>query len=62
MIVGTGLAEPEPLEKFNWLMHLQHVRGEVGASKQLIAKEIAKSQGRHEYAYFKQVKCCGGFV
>ncbi|KAL1502259.1 hypothetical protein ABEB36_007425 [Hypothenemus hampei] len=46
--------EPAPMEKFNWLIHLQHVRGEIGACKELIKEEIARNQGKHEYVYFKQ--------
>lgn len=44
-----------PLEKLNWLIHLQHVRGENGACKELINREIAKSNSRNEYAYYKKV-------
>lgn len=45
-----------PLEKLNWLIHLQHVRRESGACKELIKREITKSNGRNEYAFFKKVK------
>ncbi|XP_063905055.1 Bardet-Biedl syndrome 4 protein [Zophobas morio] len=46
--------EPNPLEKLNWLIHLQHVRGETQQCKELIKSEIKKSGGRNEFAYFKQ--------
>lgn len=51
-----------PLEKLNWLMHLQHVRRESAACKELIKKEIAKSNGRNEYAFFKKVKIYIAYV
>lgn len=44
-----------PLERLNWLIHLHHVQGEIGACKELIRREIDKSNGRNEYAFFKQV-------
>lgn len=47
--------EPNPLEKLNWLIHLQHVRGEIAQCKNLIKNEIKRSGGRNEFAYFKQV-------
>lgn len=47
-------AEPTPLEKLNWLIHIQHVRGETEACKELIKEEIRKSSGRNEFAYFKE--------
>ncbi|CAG9767979.1 unnamed protein product [Ceutorhynchus assimilis] len=46
--------EPDPMEKLNWLIHLQHIRGEIGVCKQLIDSEISRSQGKNEYVYFKQ--------
>lgn len=54
--MATALFEPDPLEKLNWLIHLQHVRGEITKCKELIAKEIVRSGGKHEYAQFKKVK------
>ncbi|XP_066249530.1 Bardet-Biedl syndrome 4 protein-like [Euwallacea similis] len=46
--------EPTAMEKLNWLIHLQHMRGEINSCKDLIKNEIARSQGRNEYVYFKQ--------
>ncbi|KAF5272417.1 hypothetical protein FQA39_LY07885 [Lamprigera yunnana] len=50
----TVVCERRPLEQLNWLIHLQHVRGEISKCKDLIKREITKSNGKHEYAYFKQ--------
>lgn len=47
--------EPNSMEKFNWLLHLQHVRGETEACKTLIKEGIATSKGKNEYVYFKEV-------
>ncbi|XP_066157779.1 Bardet-Biedl syndrome 4 protein-like isoform X2 [Euwallacea fornicatus] len=46
--------EPAAMEKLNWLIHLQHVRGEINSCKDLIKNEIARSQGKNEYVYYKQ--------
>lgn len=43
------------MEKYNWLINQQHVRGEIGACKELINSEIARSNGKNEYIFFKQV-------
>ncbi|EFA07311.1 Bardet-Biedl syndrome 4 protein homolog-like Protein [Tribolium castaneum] len=48
------MPEPNPLEKLNWLIHFQHVRGEIVQCKNLIKNEIKRSGGRNEFAYFKQ--------
>lgn len=60
--VGTSeLAEEFPsIEKFNWLINLLHVRGDTPACKELIKKEIKRSNGKNEFAYFKQV--CIGYI
>ncbi|XP_056640273.1 Bardet-Biedl syndrome 4 protein [Diorhabda sublineata] len=42
------------LDKFNWLIHLQHVTGGIQTCKFLISKEIERSKGRNEFALFKQ--------
>ncbi|CAH1101421.1 unnamed protein product [Psylliodes chrysocephalus] len=42
------------LEKFNWLIHLQHVTGRIQACKSLIIKEIERSKGKNEFALYKQ--------
>lgn len=47
--------EPNPSEKLNWLLHLQHVRGETEQCKESIKNEIKRSGGRNEFACFKQV-------
>ncbi|KAF5308143.1 hypothetical protein FQR65_LT06322 [Abscondita terminalis] len=52
--MATAFFEPQPLEQLNWLIHLQHVRGEIAKCKELIKSEIKKSNGKHEYAFFKQ--------
>ncbi|KAK5647586.1 hypothetical protein RI129_002478 [Pyrocoelia pectoralis] len=52
--MGTAIFEPSPLEQLNWLIHLQYVRGEVTKCKELIRRQIKKSNGKHEYAFFKQ--------
>lgn len=46
-------SEPPPIEKLNWLIHLQHVRGETAQCKELIKIEISKTNGKSEYAYYK---------
>lgn len=46
---------PLPEERLNWLIHVQHVRGEVGACRELIKRVIEGGRGRNEYAFFKQV-------
>ncbi|CAH1365097.1 unnamed protein product [Tenebrio molitor] len=46
--------EPNPSEKLNWLLHLQHVRGETEQCKESIKNEIKRSGGRNEFACFKQ--------
>ncbi|KAJ8935453.1 hypothetical protein NQ314_012873 [Rhamnusium bicolor] len=46
--------EPSPFEKLNWLVHLQHVRGEITACNELIKREIDRSNGKNEYAFYKQ--------
>ncbi|KAK9875507.1 hypothetical protein WA026_007901 [Henosepilachna vigintioctopunctata] len=46
--------EPAPTEKLNWLIHLQHVRGDTETCKELIKKEIVNSEGRNEFLFFKQ--------
>lgn len=48
--------EPNPPEKLNWLIHLQHVRGETATCKELIKEEIKRSEGKNEFAFFKQVE------
>lgn len=48
-------AEPNPLEKLNWFIHLQHVRGETRACKELIKSEIKGNGSTNEFAYYKQV-------
>lgn len=55
---GGGGITDEPkssIEKLNWLIHLEHIRGETVRCKELIQSEIAKSNGRNEFAFFKQV-------
>ncbi|XP_030755352.1 Bardet-Biedl syndrome 4 protein homolog, partial [Sitophilus oryzae] len=47
-------SEPPPMEKLNWLMHLQHIRGEIDFCKKIINLELARSDGKNEYAFFKQ--------
>ncbi|XP_072387049.1 BBSome complex member BBS4 isoform X1 [Diabrotica undecimpunctata] len=42
------------LDKFNWLIHLQHVTGGIQACKSLIIKEIERSKGKNEFALYKQ--------
>lgn len=49
------MGEFPPMEKLNWLIHLQHVRGEISSCKELINEEIARSYGKNQYALFKQV-------
>lgn len=49
------------MEKLNWLIHLQHIRGEIGVCKSLINSEITRSQGKNEYVFFKQVKTLSMF-
>lgn len=44
------------MEKLNWLIHLQHVRGDIAGCKELLRDAIKTSNGRNEYAYFKQVR------
>ncbi|KAJ8925989.1 hypothetical protein NQ315_009844 [Exocentrus adspersus] len=51
---AESIPEPAPFEKFNWLIHLQHVRGETDACKELIRKELDRCYGKHEYALHKQ--------
>ncbi|CAH0552064.1 unnamed protein product [Brassicogethes aeneus] len=46
--------EPLPVERLNWLIHLQHIRGEINSCKELIKAEIEKNSGKNEYAFFKQ--------
>lgn len=55
MKASESIPEPAPFEKFNWLIHLQHVRGETEACKQLIRKELERSHGKNEYALYKEV-------
>ncbi|KAK4885296.1 hypothetical protein RN001_001567 [Aquatica leii] len=52
--MATTFFEPRPLEQLNWLIHLQYARGEITKCKELIKSEIKKSNGKHEYAFFKQ--------
>lgn len=47
--------EPSPIEKLNWLIHLQHIRGETESCKELIKSEITNTSRNSEYAFFKQV-------
>lgn len=49
----TLWSEPPPMEKLNWLIHLQHVRGETDLCKELIKLEITKTNGKNEYAHYK---------
>ncbi|KAK9746256.1 hypothetical protein QE152_g6236 [Popillia japonica] len=46
--------EPASVDRLNWLLYIQHVRGEVTSCKQLIKDEIAKSNGKNEYAFYKE--------
>ncbi|KAI4467250.1 hypothetical protein MML48_2g00004580 [Holotrichia oblita] len=46
--------EPASVDRLNWLLYIQHVRGEVASCKQLIKDEIAKSNGKNEYAFIKK--------
>ncbi|KAF7286922.1 hypothetical protein GWI33_003189 [Rhynchophorus ferrugineus] len=48
------VCEPIPIEKLNWLIHLQHIRGETEFCKKLIASELNRSNGKNEYAFYKQ--------
>ncbi|KAG5885946.1 hypothetical protein JTB14_018400 [Gonioctena quinquepunctata] len=44
------------LEKFNWSIYIQYVRGEIDGCKKLIRRELERSNGRNEFALFKQGK------
>ncbi|CAH2015390.1 unnamed protein product [Acanthoscelides obtectus] len=44
----------QSLERYNWLMHMFHVNGEIDRCKELIKKEIARSNGKNEVAFYKQ--------
>lgn len=46
-------SEPPAIEKLNWLIHLQHVRGETNLCKELIKLELIKTNGKNEYAHYK---------
>ncbi|KAH1006478.1 hypothetical protein HUJ05_007210 [Dendroctonus ponderosae] len=52
--LAKDVGEFPPMEKLNWLIHLQHVRGEIASCKELINGEMARSHGKNEYAFFKQ--------
>ncbi|XP_023309913.1 Bardet-Biedl syndrome 4 protein homolog [Anoplophora glabripennis] len=54
MKASESIPEPAPFEKFNWLIHLQHVRGETEACKQLIKKELERCHGKNEFALYKE--------
>ncbi|KAJ8979161.1 hypothetical protein NQ317_006353 [Molorchus minor] len=45
-----------PMHMYDWLIHLQHVRGETKACMQLIKRELERSNGRNEFALYKQIK------
>lgn len=49
------MPEPHPMEKLNWLIHLYHIRGEIGPCRTLINDEIEQSQGKNEFALYKKV-------
>lgn len=49
-------SEPASLEHLNWLLHIQHVRGEIASCKVLIKENIERTKGMNEYAYFKEVR------
>ncbi|XP_065167509.1 Bardet-Biedl syndrome 4 protein isoform X2 [Atheta coriaria] len=48
------MPEPHPMEKLNWLIHLYHIRGEIGPCRTLINDEIEQSQGKNEFALYKK--------
>lgn len=50
----TPITEPVPVERLNWLIHMQHVRGEINSCKELIKAEVKSNAPKNEYAYFKQ--------
>ncbi|GJQ76168.1 hypothetical protein Trydic_g1913 [Trypoxylus dichotomus] len=47
-------SEPPSIDRLNWLLYIQHVRGEVVSCKQLIKDEIVRSNGKNEYAYYTE--------
>nr|CAI5864793.1 unnamed protein product [Callosobruchus analis] len=50
-VVSNGF---QSLERYNWLMHMFHVNGEIARCKELMRKEIERSNGKNEFAFYKQ--------
>ncbi|XP_022907964.1 BBSome complex member BBS4 [Onthophagus taurus] len=53
-VASMSYPEPSPIEQLNWLIHVQHVRGEIASCKRLIKENITKSHGKNDYAYHKE--------
>lgn len=55
MKASESIPEPPSFDRYNWLIHLQHVRGETEACKKFIKKELERSHGYNEFAWYKEV-------
>ncbi|XP_050297667.1 Bardet-Biedl syndrome 4 protein homolog [Anthonomus grandis grandis] len=51
---ASNTIESESVEKFNWLIHLQHTRHQKTFCKDLIAAESHRSGDKNEYVLFKK--------